>query len=48
MTTAELADQLREADPHGERAVGVSVDGVPKHITLVVRHEDAVELVLLG
>ena len=46
MTTAELIDELREADPGGERQVGVTVEGLPKLVTLVVRHEDAVELVL--
>lgn len=46
MTTWELVEQLQEADPGGERDVGVAVDGESEHVTLVVRHEDAVELVL--
>lgn len=46
VTTAELIEQLQEMDPRGEREVGVAVDGSPKSVTLAVRHEDAIELVL--
>lgn len=46
MTTAELIAELRAVDPQGERPVGVMIGGAPMVVTLVVRHEDALELIL--